>query len=282
MIKTAANKGSTILEAIIAIAIFSVVFTSLTVLYLGSYGSNLRDSERFQADMYMQQAFEAARSIRDYNFSNLTNGTHGLSRASGYWQFSGSKDILGQFIRSVEIDEIRRDTNCSIVESGGTIDTNSKKITVTITWDLEEGNETTISSSQYLNKWTDSTGCSLADNLEIDTSGWFLSNKNKRLKGVTIKNVGSRDIVIETIDISFTGAPGGTKLKKIYIDGALVWKGKKSLPYTADINDTTLSSDDGAVSTEFRFSKNIKGSKITVTFNLNDGSRASFNLKLND
>lgn len=161
------------IEIIIALGIFMMISANVTVLFLSSYGSNLRDAERLQADMYLQQTAEAVRSMRDYSFGSLANGTHGLSSAAGYWQFAGSQDVLGQYTRSVTVEDTYRDASCNMVESGE-VDVSRKKLTYTVSWELEEENPAVISAQQYLTDWANPYVCPLPDDgcvtLDFETS----------------------------------------------------------------------------------------------------------------
>lgn len=167
------QRGVSVIEIIVAIGIFMMISANVTVLFLSSYGSNLRDAERLQADMYLQQTADAVRSMRDYSFDSLTNGTHGLSNAAGYWQFAGTQDTLGQYNRSVTVEDTYRDGICNMAQSGE-IDISRKRLTYTISWDLEEGNTTSISAQQYLTNWANPYVCPLPDDgcvmLDFETS----------------------------------------------------------------------------------------------------------------
>ncbi len=67
---------------------------------------------------------------------------------------SGAETISGQvdFTRTVSIENIRRDANDDIVESGGTIDFGSKKILVSVRW-TERGQPKNVELSTILTGW---------------------------------------------------------------------------------------------------------------------------------
>lgn len=270
------NKGNSIIEIIIAIGIFALVFPSLSILVIGSFSSTLRDSERFRADMFLQQGFEAVRSIRDYSYTNLTTGAHGLTKENGHWEFTGTSDTNGQFTREILVEEVERDKECIITQSGGMIDPNSRKITATITWDLEEGNTTSISASQYLNNWIDPTGCNASDNLNIDISKAGLSNGNKVVEGVQIENTGGVNISIDKITASWTGGSDGNEIKRIQIDGDTVWDGSEKSGKELNIENFALKIESGIYEiNEFKFNKSMKGASLTLTFEMTDKSIAT-------
>ncbi|MFC1655329.1 hypothetical protein ACFL3C_00495 [Patescibacteria group bacterium] len=276
MNKIKRNKGNSIIEIIIAIGIFALVFPTLSILVIGGFSTTLRDSERFQADMYLQQGFEAMRSIRDYGYANLTTGTHGLTKTNGYWELSGSSDTNGQFTREIVVEEVERDSNCAIVASGGKVDNNSKKITATITWDIEAGNSTSISTSQYLHNWTDATGCNASDNFSVDTSSAYLSSGNKTINDIFIENTGGVGISIDKITVSWSGAPSGTDIKRIKIDGDTLWSGNKGSGEVLNIENFTLDAGSGVYEIDqIRFDKSMVGTTVSLEFEMTDTSTAT-------
>ena len=272
------QKGSSILEIIVAVAIFILITSSVVVLYLGSQSTTLRDKEKLQADMYLQQGMEAVRSIRDYSFTNVTNGTHGLSNSSGYWQFSGSSDTLGQFTRTTLVESVQRDSGCSIVASGGTTDTNSKKVTVTMNWDYEAGNSTSISATEYFNNWTETIGCGDAGCLEVDVSGAEVDPSGRQIQYITWTNNCAYDI---TLDKSLTTwTTGGALIEQIRMDAVWVWRwnqegtpdGKQASGVELDWEDYILVSGASVSDNKYQFDTDMAGSSFTMLYTTTDGT----------
>jgi fibronectin type III domain protein len=278
------KKGQSILEIIVAIGIITLVVPSIVVLYLGAGSSNLRDTEKLQADMYLQEAFEAVRSIRDNDFADLANGTHGLSSAGG-WSFSGSSDVIGQFARSVTVGEVRRDSSCTIVASGGTVDSNSKKVTVAVDWDLEAGNSVQLSTHQYVNNWVAGTGCGQSSYLNIDGSSSYLTDGNQTLTGVTLENIGSSSIIIDKITGEWTN---GNSIEKIEINGTVAWgyvsdgegggvwyggPGSAQVSESEiDIDNVSISSGSTVTVNGFYFDGNMNNETFGFHFEMSDGT----------
>jgi type II secretory pathway pseudopilin PulG len=271
------KKGSSIIEIIVAVGIFTMLTSSVVVLFLGAHGSNLRDKERLQADLYLQEAYEALRSIRDYNFANLTNGTHGISSENGYWELAGSSDIQGQFTREITISEVERNANCEIVESG-TIDSNSKEITTIISWELEAGNPTSITSTEYIHNWADPSGCGMASNLVFDVSAASLNDGGKRLENITIENNGSSSVTIDKILPTWTNE---NLIKEVKIDGTKLWKhngegtpdGQQASGVELDNENYTIPASSGTLEIDkFDFDSNMTGASFTFLFTMTDGT----------
>jgi type II secretory pathway pseudopilin PulG len=271
--------GASVIEIIVAVGIFTIIAAGVTVLYLGAFSGNLRNTEKLQAESYLQQGLEAVRAIRDYNFDNLNNGNHGLSRASGYWEFSGTSEILGQFTRTVTINDVQRDNDCTIVDSGGIIDSQSKKVTVIVNWNIEAGNSATVSAVQYLNKWNDQSGCGESSYLNINVSSATLGGGDKTLQGITIQNTGSSSITISKITPTWTN---DNLIEDIKMNGNdWVWRhnlegvpdGKQASETELDIEDFTLVEGSGVLSIDqFGFDNAMTGASFTFLFTMSDGT----------
>src|SRR6187399_3274840 len=88
------NRGFTIVECVIAIAIFSVISVVAFQIYLGANALQERASQKSKAMWLAEEGIEAVRSIRDESFTNLVNGTKGLILSGGKWQFSSSTNVI--------------------------------------------------------------------------------------------------------------------------------------------------------------------------------------------
>lgn len=274
------NKGASLIEIIVAIGIFTIIAANIVVLTLSSQGSTLRESERLQADMYLQQSFEATKSIGDYDFTNLQNGTYGLTKQNGYWELSGNSDTQGQFTRTVTIADVERNALCAIVDSGGTIYGSTKKITSTIAWDLEAGNSTSITADYYLTNWNNPQSCGLAtaDDLVVNILGAIISGgQGDRLAGITLENTSSSDLTIDRMTISWSGG-SATNFTRIRIDNNNVWTTSAANGTEVDITDIIIPAGTTYDLTEIRFDDAILGSTISITFTISDGSTKTVNV----
>lgn len=130
------HRGQSLVDILLAVVIFSIGATGFVLVLSESFTTARVASETIQANSLIVEAVEATKSIRDESFHNLVDGTYGLDDTSGLWEFSGSSDVIGKYTREVTISGIERDGNGDIVESGGTLDNRTKKITVDITWEI--------------------------------------------------------------------------------------------------------------------------------------------------
>jgi len=68
------------------------------------------------------------------------------------WTLVPEEEITNGFTQSVIFSEVRRDDNDDIVENGGTLDSGSKKITVSVLW-IERGKSQQITLISFLTNW---------------------------------------------------------------------------------------------------------------------------------
>lgn len=131
------NQAFSLIEVIVALGIFAIlaggVFSVVTSSYKNFYGTGDKQS----LTVFAQEGIEAVRSIRDNSWQDIENisgaGGQGIVKAAaGYWQFDGTSNTLGALTRTIVVTDVERNANDEIVASGGTIDPNTKKVTVTV------------------------------------------------------------------------------------------------------------------------------------------------------
>ena len=163
--QTGNNKGITIVEILVIIAIIGIALSSLLGLAAFSLKVSTSIKETTQANSLAQETMEAVRNFRDgiaWNNNDPENKYDGLgvvatgiayypkksTDAPPRWQLLQGEEIVNGFTRKVVFENVQRDENFNIVESGGTNDPNTKKVTVTVTW---KGKEVKIVT--YLTNW---------------------------------------------------------------------------------------------------------------------------------
>lgn len=147
--------GFALAEAVISISVLAIVLTLLGVVGSNLLRTSLDNTARVQAAYLSEEGLEAVRLIRDGGWT--TNIAPYASGSTFYLYFDGvgwnatstNTFIDSTFERSVTLNEVRRDSSQRIVSSGGTVDPNIKKITVTVSWN-SRGATSTRSVSTYL------------------------------------------------------------------------------------------------------------------------------------
>lgn len=151
--KTIGTRGFTLMELMIAIAIFATISAGVAVPMIGSHLSNLEDRRTFRANTLLTESWEAVRSIRNQDWANLTDGDHGLSLAGGQWSLSGGSDIQDGVTRVITLSTSQRDAQGNLVESGGTFDPDTKKVSIHLSWQPPYSDLRTLQAESLLTNY---------------------------------------------------------------------------------------------------------------------------------
>ena len=156
------KKGVSIIEILIVIAIVGFTLVSILGLVVLSLKISTSTKEIVQANALAQETIEAIRNFRD-GTEWATNGLGTLTTGVFYhlektadvpakWSLDGGEGTIGNFTQKIIFEDVQRDINDNIVESGGTNDPDTKKITTTISWQ-ERGKTHQIEIITYLTNW---------------------------------------------------------------------------------------------------------------------------------
>ena len=148
------QNGQSLLELLIAMAIFVLVVSSIMFLVLDTHTANRLGGEHTKAALMTQEGYEGVMSIRNSGWRNLTDGDFGLDASSGQWELQGAPNIIdNRYVRKVTIGPVNRDGTGAIVETGGTVDFDTKKVTTTTNWDFTTARHSEITLEAYLTNW---------------------------------------------------------------------------------------------------------------------------------
>lgn len=155
MQKNVKNKGFGLLEIAIGISIISLSIFSLTAVSNLALKLTEESARNTQASFLLEEGVEALKILRDSswsaNIASLASGTvYYLSFTNHNWQtISTNIYIDGIFERSFVLQDVNRDINDDIISSGGILDSDTKKMTVFVSWRSRNGT-TTQSVSAYI------------------------------------------------------------------------------------------------------------------------------------
>ncbi len=153
--KTAKNKGFGLLEIAIGVSIISLSIFSLTAVSKLALKLTEESARNTQASFLLEEGVEALKILRDsswsINIASLAPGTvYYLSFVNHNWQTTSINIYIdGIFERSFVLQNVNRDINDDIVSSGGILDPDTKKITVSVSW-LSRNGTTTQGVSAYI------------------------------------------------------------------------------------------------------------------------------------
>lgn len=137
------ESGFSLIEVLLAVAVFSLLLTAFAGIFASGGQSSMLAGQRARAVFLAEEGLEAARNIRDENFSNLSNGTHGLSASGSQWSFSGTSDTTDIFTREIVISSV---------------DAKRKQVTSRVAWQQNPQRAGSVSLVSYLTNWKASAG----------------------------------------------------------------------------------------------------------------------------
>jgi len=150
------QQGQSILEVIIAMAIFGLVAASLIGFVMGGDQALLQGGDQTKAEALAQEGIEAVRSIRDNAWNELVYNQSAVNSDSGHWNFNGENttETIGKFIRTISFSDICRSGLNQIVDCPGVYtDVQSKKVLVDVTWPVRPGVTNSVQRTSYLTNW---------------------------------------------------------------------------------------------------------------------------------
>jgi Tfp pilus assembly protein PilV len=157
------NKGFSVVEVILGLAILSVSFFAMTSTATSFIRLSSQTTRNLQAALLLEDGIEGIRSIRDMGWTDyiapLTNDVwYGLSfsTSTSLWSTSTSPTVVeGLFNRRFKTSEVERDANDDIVISGGTVDPDTRLFTLEIYWTALTTSSSRTVSTYFTNYFND-------------------------------------------------------------------------------------------------------------------------------
>ena len=249
-----------LVEILLAVSVFALFVTALIGSYLYGEESTALSGNRARATMLAEEAMEAVRNMRDASSTSVVDGTYGLSSVSGQWVFSGASDTTGMFTRSIKI---------------AAVDSKRKSVVSTVTWQQNPQRTGTVVLNSYLSRWIDSNGCagSMARRLAVSTSTAQINPlNNTQVIGLSIDNCGAGNIILDRLNVSWSGGPAGNKIQRVVINGLTVWSGSQNSGTVVNIANFTLDPNVNGYPMELHFSKSMVGTTMSIMFRMTDTS----------
>lgn len=149
--------GFSLIEIIIASSILLLTVVSIFSAFALALSTSSKNTAKVQAAFLLEEGHEALRNMRDFGFdaniAPLTNGTnYRLVWENNRWQSTTTNTFIdGKFDRFFSLSAVGRDADHNIVSSGGTVDANTKKVTVSVSWSNGQATTTKTMESYVSN-----------------------------------------------------------------------------------------------------------------------------------
>jgi len=154
--KSLSRHSQSTLELVIAMAIFSLISAVMISLALGGFNALGQGGEQTQAEALAQEGVEAVRSIRGRGWNEFIYNQSGVEINEGKWIFSGegTAEKIDQYTRTITFENVCRNILDEITACPGLYsDLHSKKVTVTVTWEVRPGIINSVQKITYLTNW---------------------------------------------------------------------------------------------------------------------------------
>lgn len=152
------NTGQSLIEAMVAVAIFSLFAASLASMILGSLSLSSEGGLITQADMLAMEGVEAVKAIKNRGWDELAYSESAIESSSGEWIFSGEgmSEQSGIFLRRIRFFPVYRDASgsiCSADAPGANSDPESRELSVSVSWQSDRNTANSVEKSLLLTDW---------------------------------------------------------------------------------------------------------------------------------
>lgn len=151
------QSGFSIVEVVLAGALFIVFSTALVGILLQSLESGRRNTEFIAAIAYAEEGMELARTIRKTGFSEVPlvhEGSVSWNGSDGWNTSDNSGDWFDTYERRITIEYAHRDGNGTLADEGSE-DARTLKVTVKVYWDWDAvaDQRESVEFSEYFAYW---------------------------------------------------------------------------------------------------------------------------------
>jgi len=155
------NKGFYLIEVIVGASIISIALVAMLNAYGYMVRAEVSSAKLVKATYLLEEGVEAAHYLRDKGWtatiaplSTTTNYYLYLSSINGIgdWQATTTKQLYGGvFERTINFGSVYRSTSTlQEISATGVLDTNTRKVTVSVSWPGISGATTTRRLSTYI------------------------------------------------------------------------------------------------------------------------------------
>ena len=151
--------GITLVEVVVATSVSLIVLISLFAAHSSYLKTAFATGSAVKASYLAEEGLEAIRFLRDSswttNIAPLNVGSnYYLTFSLGTWSVGTVNVFIDSvFERQFVLSDVYRDSSFRIVSSGGTLDPQTKKVTVNVSWKKGVATTTKTISTYITNLW---------------------------------------------------------------------------------------------------------------------------------
>lgn len=232
------KKGFSLVELLLTIALFSMVSISIASFTIDVARFSENRWSRIQSSLKSLESAQTAIILKNnpwrFIIDNTENGDKHIELINNVFEIADGLEISGNITTGFSIDNAYRDLSGNLVETGGTIDLNSRKISFKNEWTDSFGNLNLLNDFTYITNWN-------TKKIIEDTFDEFNSFQSKN--STIIINPASGDIILDQIFFPDWCRPT-LGLNQYDIPGSATAKTVYALPGTAYLGTAGNSSGD--------------------------------------
>jgi hypothetical protein len=131
--------GQSMVEMLVAIGLAAIILPAIYTGLISSRQGALQSQYQTTASNLRQQAYQAARILRDSDWTNFATFSgqgdfHPVISGNSWTLASGSELINDLFTRSIQISDVYRNSSGAIVAIGGNPDPSTKRVVSQVSW----------------------------------------------------------------------------------------------------------------------------------------------------
>lgn len=178
-------RGQSLIELLVTIGLASILLPALLTGLLASREGRAQQDQRLIAMSLLKEGEEAARSVREKDWNEFSvNGTYHPVVSGTSWSLANGAETITGYTRRIVVEDASRDSNGTIVSSGGSPDLSTKKVTVSVSWGTPM--PSSVSSTLYLTRYK---SINYKETIEADFNAGTKT-------GVTVTNTSGGEVVL--------------------------------------------------------------------------------------
>ncbi len=149
--------GSSLIEVLLAFGLLAIFLPALATGLVASREGRATEKQRLAAVALLREEEEALRNVRESGWANFAGfsgagAVHATTSGSTWILQNGVENIDG-YARHAEITSVSRDTNGTIVTSGGADDPSTKKVVISVSWTKPSSGS--VSVTKFMTRYLD-------------------------------------------------------------------------------------------------------------------------------
>ena len=154
------GRGQSLVEIIIAMGLSVILLPALLTGLVSSRQGKVQQAQRTQAVYLLNETIDAVRSVREKGWESFAiNGTFHPAVSGTSWALAPGSVVINGLTQQIVIEDMNRGVcpgvDCGkIVTSGGILDTSSKRVNISISWN--QPSVSTVNAILFITRYLES------------------------------------------------------------------------------------------------------------------------------